>query len=329
MFRSAVALVVSLALAPAFARATPPDTLRSTADVLCTGGDKVVLQLHTVGNAGTYYITDNRWYLVMIDAASQEVQWRDHGAVVVNTVNMLGQGDEPEVSYRTGDAPPMGRSLGEWGMVSCGQADASFVRGPGGGRFGIEVSEAGVFLTLDDHRRELEISGTWDPTELAYDQFPGIDTAPTLQSLEPISSLGNSDSLALLRTLPLRTRTVFQVELRSEFGNTQMVVATRRAVASRAMAWLVNAEGLDDHRAGRPELSTMWFLASLDLDPTFDTARYNLACALALQDDAPGAVRHLQQLPHTAELRPKIAADADFDAVRTDEAFAAFLDTLP
>ncbi len=324
-----LALALALALPAGPAVATPPDTLRSSADVMCAGGDRVALQVHTVGNAGTYYITENRWHLVMIDAATQDVQWHEQAALIVNTVNMIEPGDEPEVSYRSGDAPPMGRSLGEWGMVSCGTQDASYVPVVPGARFGIEVSEAGVFLTLDDHRRELEIAGTWDPAVLALDQFPGIDSPWPLQSVEPISHLANSEGLDLLRTLPLKTRTVFLVELRSEFGNTQAVVASRRAVASRAMAWLVNAEGMDEHRAGRPERSSQWFGAALDLDPTFDTARYNLACALALQADVAGAVHHLQAMPRTAELRPKIAADADFDAVRADPAFVTFLDTLP
>ena len=324
-----LALALSLSLLPQPAHATPPDILSSSAEVLCTGGDRVTLLLHTSGNAGTYYITDNRWFLVMVDAATQEVQWRDHGAVIVSTVNIIEDGDDPEVSYRSGDAPAMGRSLGEWGMVSCGGRDASFVPGAHPERFGIEVSEAGVFLTLDDHRRELEISGTWDPVELAYGQFPGLDSPAALQTVEPISSLGDSESLGLLRTLPLRTRTVFLVDRRSEFGTTQMVVASRRATASRAMAWLANAEGLEDHRAGRPDLSMTGFLAALDLDPTFDTARFNLACALALQNDAPGAVRHLTLLPHTSELRPRIAADSDFDSIRAADEFTAFVATLP
>ncbi|MDP7112391.1 MAG: hypothetical protein QGH45_10520, partial [Myxococcota bacterium] len=67
----------------------------------------------------------------------------------------------------------------------------------------------------------------------------------------------------------------------------------------------------------------------LDLDPTFDTARYKLACALAVLAEVAGAVHHLQAMPRTAELRPKIEADADFDAVRADPAFVTFLDTLP
>ncbi len=328
--RLAISLFLASLAPPAIAPATPGDHLTSSADVLCTADDRVALLIHTAGNAGTYYITDNRWHLVMIDAATQDVQWRDHGAVVANTVNMLEEGDEPEVSYRPGDAPPLGTSLGEWGMVSCGTMDASHVWGPTAlERFGIAVSEAGVFLTLGDHRRELEISGTWDPSMLANDQFPWSDGAATLASEEPISYMGDSEGLDLLRVLPLKTRTVFLVERRSEFGNTHIVISTPRPLTTHAKAWLVNSRGLDDHRAGHPERSAHWFAAALDLDPTFTTARYNLACAHALQADAPGAVYHLLQLDPTAELKAKIDADADFEPIRTADEFTAFIKTLP
>jgi len=323
-------LLMVLLAAPRSSSATPGDHLTSDATVICTGGDRVALLLHTVGNAGTYYTADNRWHLVMIDAATQEVQWRDHGAVVVDIVNVLEEGDEPEVSYRDGDAPPMGVSLSEWGMVSCGAMDAAEFWGASGlERFGVEVSEAGVFLSFGERRKELEIAGTWDPSELASDQFPWHEGPPALRSVEPISHLGDSESLRLLRTLLLETRAIFLVERVSEFGNTHVVVAVQRPLADRAMAWLVNARGLDDHRAGHPELSTTWFLTALKMDPTFDTARFNLACALALQANHPDAIRHLKHLPQTAELKAKIAGDADFDPIRTQEEFEAYLQTLP
>lgn len=324
----------SLALAllvASSASATPGDNLTSEASVICTAGDRVALLFHSVGNAGTYYITDNRWHLVMIDTATREVQWRDHGAVVVNTVNVIEDGEGLEVTYRDGDAPPLGVSLAEWGMIACGAMDATAFWGATAlERFGVEVSEAGVSLTFGERRRELEISGTWDPSELAADQFHWIDAPPeTLQSLEPISSLADSEGLELVRTLPLETRTVFLVDRLSEFGNHHLVIATPRAKTTRAMAWLVNARGLDDHRAGHPELSTTWFLAALKMDQAFETARFNLACALALQGNYPDAIRHLKLLPQTAELKAKIAADKDFDPIRAQEEFEAYVQSLP
>ncbi len=325
---SLVVLAVVVLCSARVVGATPPDHLVSTLDVVCTGGDRLALMQHSAGNAGTYYITDNRWHLVMIDTATSDVRWVDHGGVVVNTVNVLEDGDEPEVSYVHGDAPPLGRSLGEWGMVSCGAGDASYAWGYEVERFGIEVSEAGVFLTLGELRKELEIAGTWDPSEISAGQFPWGEDPTALPSTEPISHLGDSEGLVLVRTLPLATRTVFVVERVSDFGNTQAVVAARRDAAARTMAWLANARGLLDHRSGMPELSTMWFAASLDLDPTFETARFNLACALALQGDAAGAVRQLLQLPATPELRARIAGDGDFDAVRATPTFVGFLDEL-
>ena len=323
------ALAWTALVASGVAHATPPDHLSSSAQVLCSHGDRVALLLRTMGNAGTYYITDTQWYLVMVDAASGDVQWRDHGAVVVNTVNLQEQGDAPEVSYRVGDAPPLGRSLQEWGMMSCGAMDATHVWGAEAERFGLAVSEAGVFVTLSGRRREIEIAGTWDPSVLSEGQFPWSDGPPRIESQEPISYLGNSVELILQRTLPLATRTVFVVRLISEFGSRDMVIASPRTHADRAMAYLVNARGMDDHSAGRVDHSAIWFATALNLDPSFDTARYNLACALARQGDATDAVRHLQLLPATAELATKIAEDADFDSVRSDEGLVDFVRGLP
>ncbi len=329
MNRTVIAAALWLLAVPTVAAATPPDHLAATAQVLCSGGDRVALLVHSVGNAGTYYITDNRWHLVMIDTATHDTQWRDHGAVVANTVNMLDPGDGPEVSYRPGDAPPLGAALGEWGMVSCGARDASdlFVFEPE--RFGVAVSEAGVFLTLDDRRKEIEIGGTWDPSELAWDQFPWHEERPLLQSLEPISTLAAEEGVVLRRTLRLQTRTVLVVELLSEFGNRHLVLASPKPSADRAMAWLVNARGLDEHRAGRTGASASYFGAALELDPSFETARYNFACAAAREGAVGTAARALSELPPTSELKAKIAGDADFDGVREEEEFRTFLATLP
>ena len=329
MKRALVFVALWLTVVPVTALATPPDHLASRLEVLCSGGDRLAMLVHSVGNAGTYYITDNRWHLVMIDTASHAVEWQDHGAVAVNTVNALEEGDAPEVSYRTGDAAPLGASLQAWGVLSCGTHDASAIWAAEAGRFDVAVSEQGVFLTFAGRRRELEVAGTWDPGELAWDQFPWHQERSVLQSLEPISTLGAEEGISLSRTLQLQTRTVFVVELKSEFGHRDLVLASPRTSADRAMAWLVNARGLDEHRAGRPEVAAGYFGAALDLDPTFDTARYNLACAAARSGAVDAAVRHLSDLPGTAELRAKIAVDADFDGVRGEEPFQVFVATLP
>ena len=213
-------------------------------------------------------------------------------------------------------------------MASCDDRDVSWAPGPTPERFGVEVSEAGLFLTLGKHKEELEIAGTWTPRDLSTNQFPWDDQPPKLESVEPISTLGDSDGLELLRTWKLETRFVLLIRVLSEFGNHDAVVAIRHEPASRTMAWLINAAGMDDHLAGHFDLSSWRFREALRLDPTFEIARWNLACALSRIGHIAAAIRELELLAWTPELAEKALTDTDLDPLREDEGFKKWMATL-
>jgi hypothetical protein len=325
---AAAGLLVLALVGPA--RATPEDHLSSEVSVLCTGADRVVLWARTVGNAGTYYITDTAWHLVMIDTATGEAQWHDQGGLVRNTVNMVDPDDEAEVTHRTGVSPSLGEALQQWGMTDCRRNDRARLWGPDrDARLGVVSREEGVFLTFGDAERQLEVAGAWDPSALAVAQFPCCDAPETLPVGEPFSMLGGAESLELLRLIPLRTHTAILVRARSEFGNRDVVLAASSDQANRTAAYLLNAHGMGVHRAQDFDRSAVWFQEALRFDAGWEVPRYNLACAQARQGQADVAVRQLQELPATAALRAKIEGDSDFDGVRADEVFEGFVAGLP
>jgi hypothetical protein len=57
---------------------------------------------------------------------------------------------------------------------------------------------------------------------------------------------------------------------------------------------------------------------------------YNLACAEALQGGSPAAVASLRKLVASGQIASaaQIEADSDFEAIRNDPEFIAFLDEL-
>ena len=114
----------------------------------------------------------------------------------------------------------------------------------------------------------------------------------------------------------------------SEFGDRDVLMGSPKSSLIRSKAWLINARGLDDHRAGQFDRSAWWFAEALRLDPTFETACYNLACAQARLGNTGQAIHHLAQLEGKAALRAKIEADGDFAAVLKDPQMVEFLDGL-
>jgi hypothetical protein len=323
----ALVLLCTLALAGP-AGATPPDYLASEASPICWGADRAAFLVRSHGNAGSHYVSNVAWHLVMVDTRTSVAEWQDHGGLSANHVDVMEEGDVPQVSYSQGDGTSLGAAIEGWGLQSCTPWDASWVRGPEQGRYGISVSEAGIFLEYGGRRRELEISGTWDPGMLATGQFPWMDQPPKLESVEPISTLGDSERLELRHTVDLETRQLLVVRVISEFGNRDVLMGSPKSSLIRSKAWLINARGLDDHRAGQFDRSAWWFAEALRLDPTFETALYNLACAQARLGNVPQAVHNLSLLPGSAALRGKVEGDGDFATVLKDPQMVEFLDGL-
>lgn len=97
---------------------------------------------------------------------------------------------------------------------------------------------------------------------------------------------------------------------------------------ARIRASVLNQRGLDLHRAGKHALAADHFAAATRVEPTNETARFNLACAFARQGLDERAVATLRELAPTAALAAKIAKDTDFDGIRDSPALKAFLASL-
>ncbi len=317
-----------LILVAAPAAATPPDYLSSEATPLCQGADRAAFLVRSHGNAGSHYASNIDWHLVMVDTLHSSAEWQDHGGLSASYIDVMEDGDEPQVTYGKGEGTSLGAAIEGWKLSACTPWDLSWVRGPEQGRFGVSVSEGGVFLEYGGRKRVIEISGTWDPGMLATDQFPWMDQPPKLETVEPISTLGDSERLELRHTIDLATRQLLVVRIISEFGNRDVLIGSPKSSILRGKAWLINARGLDDHRAGQFDRSAWWFSEALRQDPTFETALYNLACAQARLGSIDQAIQNLGRLPGGASLRAKVEADADFAAVLQDPRMVEFLDGL-
>ncbi len=101
---------------------------------------------------------------------------------------------------------------------------------------------------------------------------------------------------------------------------------------AREEARRLNKLGLDAHRKLSLDLAKDHYVAALEAFPAFPFARYNLACAFALQKRDAEALHHLAVLAHLADRRgdevsrDRLAAariDADFDLLRADPRFRA------
>lgn len=328
MTRTCAILALLSILLAAPAAATPPDYLSSEATPICWGADRAAFLVRSHGNAGSHYTSNVDWHLVMVDVMSSVSEWQDHGGLSASFINAMEEGKEPEVSYGAGNGTSLGAAMQGWKLTTCTPWDQSWVRGPEQGRFGVSVSEAGVSLEYGGRKRVLETSGTWDPAMLATDQFPWNDQPPKLETVEPNSTLGDSERLELRHTIDLETRQLMVVRVISEFGNRDVLIGSPKTSLLRAKAWLVNARGLDDHRAGQFDASAWWFSEAYRIDPTFETALYNLACAQARLGSLGPAIGTLGRLPGDSALRAKIERDVDFAAVLTDPQMLEFLDGL-
>jgi len=161
--------------------------------------------------------------------------------------------------------------------------------------------------------------------------WPADDTVRALKPYDPseFQHFNTDERNELWMELHLATHHVVAMTLWEEESAKDVLVAAPSGPMDEAQSWLVNAAGFDAHRKGDLRAAQVYFNEALAIDDGNTVARFNLACVYGLKGDARTAVRQLQQLPATSALREKIAKDTDFDPVREDEAFQAFVEGLP
>ncbi len=105
--------------------------------------------------------------------------------------------------------------------------------------------------------------------------------------------------------------------------------ATTCAVTRKDLATALNDGGYERYKAKAFAEADRWWRAALVVRPSFATARYNLACGLALEGKPRDAVWAIQELARAAadgdasavNSLEKSKSDADFDSIRNDDDF--------
>lgn len=95
------------------ALATPPDALSS--DIVMLGGspEKAVFLVRTYFNHGSYFLMENRWFLLAMDLTDYSFQWESQGSM------MVADEDYGGVSFSKPEGvPTIVEALEDWGVES-------------------------------------------------------------------------------------------------------------------------------------------------------------------------------------------------------------------
>jgi len=95
------------------------------------------------------------------------------------------------------------------------------------------------------------------------------------------------------------------------------------------MAEFYNGVGFAYYKRKDYEAADRYFNVSYGFDPWYPKATYNIACIRALRGDANGAIEYLNKLyrdePSAMELLGQVDTDSDFNGIRKDPRFQAFM----
>jgi len=308
------------------AAATPPDATTALATPLCTGDSSLIALVQVVTNQGTYYVTDARWKVLRFDARTGRVEHETLIGAVENTVNSEGTDDPPETSPVAPGAA-LADVVARWAPRDCSLRPAAWW-GPSGSRLELTWQFVGetVVVGFGGRTRTLETTASADLRYLGDHWYgePDPGGAPFENADDP-----RETRIAVQGVHAAGEQTVLTVEVAGEFAHRSAFVAVDGATFAAATSYLINATGLDQHQAGDYETAAAWFRLALRADPSNVTAQFNLACALSLGDLPDVAMRQLQSMEPTAELRGKATKDTDLDSLRGRADFKKWLRGLP
>ncbi len=304
------------------ALATPPDVDDARLSPLCVGDDGVAWSSTIRGNGGSHYLSTSRWGVLWVAPVAGTIQFESLGGVTENYLDVdrsRADPQKPEVSWQRSTANPVAFLEG-WGAHSCSPRNQLALYRTTGAELGWVLREpGGVTLTLANQKRDVA-ARVVDIRNRASDYRDPTGTVP-FDELAPFWLDEETTGFVPGPAIATGKHVVASVRLQSGFDPTDVLVVLQRTDFDRALAWLLNAHGLEQHRAGLYEVSATWFREAITRDPTFSIARFNLACALARLDDIGGVVKTFEDLATEPGIGAKVDADSDFDALRTDPMF--------
>jgi hypothetical protein len=337
-FRRTCWVLPAVLLAPV-AAATPPTLTDLAFMPLCAEGDRIALFAMANSNLGSHYVDATRFVLLLFDSATGK-----HEISSLGGLERVGEFADPEDPRRVvpGGKVGLAQKLSAWGTDDCLWLNWL----AGGDReerlFEFRLAEHAVHVSFAGRHQTIREGWYFEPSneivemtlEGAYRNAVPLapDDGPFPSEVSESADLEERPSLVTAQA-ELATRTVFIFRIPGDAGespDSDVLVALPKARLRRAKSWLVNAHALEDlHRQGRWLAAERLFEMASQLDPENPTPQYNLACALARQQKVEAALDLLEKLPANAALRAKIERDPDFEGVRENAEFAAFVATLP
>lgn len=300
------------------AQATPPDTAHSTVTPLCRGGDRLALLVKTRSNQGMHFTQAVSIALVQLDAKAGTSE----GVLMSSILDNHSETESPERS-RTSTPVDMGQQLAAWGTEDCGTPAPLWLPDTESGSLELQRASTDptappeLLLRLGERQRTLGPTRLLAP-DARWAPVPAGAPPPVAQAAEATFEVDDPEDLSLALGPPvlLDTTVAVPVAVAGLLWSNTVYAVVDRARFDAARAWLINATGLDRHRAGRHEDAASWFRMAAELDPEHPTPRFNLACAWA-QAGRPGrTAAALASLQGIAGMAAKVAADPDFDPVR-------------
>lgn len=299
-----------LLLLTSLALATPDGSAyRATLTPLCTSDESVVFLLQESDHDGTYYgsRTVFRWGSYDVSAG----RWRFLPLLDLHDFSGIQPAEDvPPLEKRAGKGT-IGDLLGPRG--TCAQA-APAESDP----FTYGIGPKGISVSTDGASRTLAADVVWTVQSVGDEPERVTSLA---DRFETDCALWETRSYAAPRD---RTLLVARGGGCDNDGHPLRIVVVSTPVLAQTRSVTLNQGGLDALRAGTITEAIARFSAALGHDRTNTTATYNLACAYARAGQARDAVGVLSRLPH-AGLAAKLAADRDFDGVRSDPVFVEFV----
>jgi len=355
-------LVIGVMAPAGVAGGTLPSTDEARAVPLCSWEDRVVVMYRNVHSAGGPFFHVYDWRLIMVDVGSWEGQAHDLGWVFADENVVASEPHDPDADYGIGDSMSVVESLARWGMAPC------FFVGPSDD-FAMDATDDGFQYRFEGRDLVVELGGRSRVVEgvslllpevveppdrecvslLVNRQYapgqPWLDAEAVCETerarerkldrpLQPIEKvdlelLDRLETAEFGPTIQLATQSVVLVQASADFMDFPLFVVIGKEALGREWSYLTNAAGFDAHRRGEYGGARDQFMMALWYDPSNEVARFNTACAYAQLGDVSETVFHLRHLPATAELRAKVEGDADFDGLREERVFVAFMKGLP
>ena len=335
-------ILLAVLLAP-LAAASPPTLTDLALMPLCAKGDKIAFFAMGNTNLGSHYVDSTRFGLLLFDSATGKHEISRLGALERG----ISKIEDPEIprSVVPGEKVRLAQKLGDWGTDDCLWLNALAGGEPEERLFEFRLAQSAIHVSLAGRHQTIREGWYLEPSneivemtlEDAHRQampFSSDHSPPRgeVSEASEAAELGESPSLVTAQA-ELATRTVLVFRIPGHAGespDTDILVALPKAQLRRAKSWLVNALALEDlHRKSRWLEAERLFEMASKLDPENQTPRYNLACALARQQKVEAALGRLKELPASLALRKKIERDPDFEGVRANPEFAAFVAALP